>query len=218
MAVLHRHVVRCSRIVSQLSSGVSVRLANGTACCMARFPTPLIGNHSRIRPADIHPEHAPDRPGNQAWRFPCQLVCRRFLPGADDDDGEHDQDEPHGSDGEDQYGGHRRSTPLLIVRSMKRGRKIRGAVRDVAAGPAGRGVGTRPAGSGDAGACPQWLRGRPAGQRGCEAGRVSGRGLPVLAPRPTRDRLGDRGAAGSERQGRCLGPGGSPAPEAHRRL
>jgi hypothetical protein len=64
------------------------------------------------------------------------------------------------------------------TRSMKRGRKIRGAVRDVVAGRAGRGVGTRPAGSGDAGVCPRWLRGRPAGQRGCEVGRVRGRQLP----------------------------------------
>jgi hypothetical protein len=45
------------------------------------------------------------------------------LPDADDDDGEHDQDEPHGAGGEDEYGGHRRSAPLLIVRSMNRAAK-----------------------------------------------------------------------------------------------
>jgi hypothetical protein len=47
---------------------------------------------------------------------------------------------------------------------------------------------------------------------------MRGRELPLLAPGPTRDRLGDRGAAGSERQGRCLGQGGFPHREAHRRL
>jgi hypothetical protein len=49
------------------------------------------------------------------------------------------------------------------------------------------------------------------GQRGCEVGRVSG-GDCQCWPRPTRDLLGDRGAAGPEGQGRCLGLGGFPAP------
>ena len=50
--------------------------------------------------------------------------CWRLLPDADDDEGEHDQDEPHGSGGEDQRGGHQRSAPLLIVRSMNEAAKI----------------------------------------------------------------------------------------------
>jgi hypothetical protein len=45
------------------------------------------------------------------------------LPDADDDDGEHDQDEPHGTDGEDVNDGHWRSAPLLIVRSMNQAAK-----------------------------------------------------------------------------------------------
>jgi hypothetical protein len=47
------------------------------------------------------------------------------LPDADDDEGKHDQDERHGSGGEDQYGGHQRSAPLLIVRSVNGAAKIR---------------------------------------------------------------------------------------------
>jgi hypothetical protein len=43
--------------------------------------------------------------------LPGQLLCRRFLRDADDDGGEHDHDEPHGSGGEDQYGGHRVQLP-----------------------------------------------------------------------------------------------------------
>jgi hypothetical protein len=90
---------------------------------MARFPALLPGNHRRIRPADMHPEQAPGQPGNQAGRLPGQLLCRRLLPASDDDDGEPDQDEPHGSGGEDQCGGHQRPAPLLIGRSMNQAAK-----------------------------------------------------------------------------------------------
>ena len=45
------------------------------------------------------------------------------LPDAGDHDREHDQDQPHGSGGDDEHGGHQRSAPLLIVRSRNQAAK-----------------------------------------------------------------------------------------------
>jgi hypothetical protein len=49
----------------------------------------LIGDHRWIRPRDVHPERAAGQPSNQAWHLPGQLLCRRLLPDADDDEGKH---------------------------------------------------------------------------------------------------------------------------------
>ena len=210
MTVLHRHVVRCSRIVSQLSHracpsgwrtgpravwpGSPRRSSGMTVASGLRTYTPSMRRTDLDNRGLALPLSAPV-PTVLAW---CRQRRRRARP----------RRAPW-QRREDQYGGHWRSTPLLIVRSMKRGRKIRGAVRDVVAG----------ASWSRSWNATCWVRrrwcmpavaARAAGQRGCEVGRVRGRQLPVLALRPTQDRLGDRGAAGSERQGRCLGPGGSP--------
>jgi hypothetical protein len=47
-----------------------------------------------------HPERVLGQACHQVWRLPGQLLCGRLLPDADDYDGEHDQDEPHDTDGE----------------------------------------------------------------------------------------------------------------------